>query len=1186
MYFYMKGLKSARFILWAAILVGSSMHTTNSFAGTTVALRESYAGNLSYALTGGSFRTAQNNVNACSTSSSSSNPLSSIPISATIKKAYLYWAASGDGTNTDNQVTLNGATITADRMYTEDTGTWDFFNGVADITNLVKTYRNTTYTVSGLSIYSTPSHCSTQVLLGGWAILVIYEADTLPFHILNLYEGFEYFRYRSFTLTPNNFKLPANPSGKHAHITWEGDDTLGTDGEYLSFQGTQLVDSGNPSGNQFNSYSNVEGGLTTYGVDIDEYDVSSLLSEGLEQVSTTYSAGQDGVLLTAEVISVSNIPVADLAVTTSNSTGWMQGSTVTKKFTVSNNGPNDVPAQSVRFTTTLPSQLSFNGTQGDSDWICSQIGQQLTCTYQPKLRSGWSDYLDLKLDVATGTAGQTVNWSVAVDHDTAPYDIFDNHAENDSYTLNVPIGAVPVVDLSASSKTPNNLNGDLLLAGDTLQYVITIDDASDLATSGIRLYDDLPANISGYTITSLPTNAVSNSTTSGGANGTGYLDIQNINLAAGAVEQVVLEVYVNSNAPEGASLQNTATLSYNSNNWIVDTGDITVVEPDLSDSSKTASDDNGGLLLPGETVTYTITIDENNNLELPGIQVLDHLPANIASFTVSQMPSGAQNFSQTNAGNNGTGLIDIRNINLAAGATATIEIKAVIADDASDQVSVQNTASLFLNSRSWDVVSNPLFVTLSNSTPASGNKPLYLVNNNLTRNLPATDTSRSFFHGETLTWSITPVLQKELIISSGNSRLNLAVEGHRTGSVQTQFTAQLFYNDNNGSGNVTIDTATIGYGNYRINTLYNLNTDFNLANDVTVPAGSTVYLSILNTSSNGNNNQYSDIDVHTLNGSFYSAVNLNTSTVINVDSIQVWDQTYGDPTGTGEGVLLANSFADTTIYIRAKISDPFGAFDISKATIAVQKKDGSSYDFSGLANTNEMTQVDTTADDTSTSVKIYEIPLTLLEENESIGWWQIAITGYEGLEVAPDQITHERTTSFYIKPFLPNITLDKSIEVINDPINGLLSDGNKPKAIPGAELQYTIHAINTGRGASDNNSITLQDEIAANAELYIGDITCLNRGPGTGNGPICFEDGNTPNESQLSYDFSGLGAANDSVYFSQDGADFTYEPVDSGDGYDPSVRYIRIKPSGIYKKAKKDGSETPEFKFSYQIRLQ
>ena len=92
MYFYMKGLKSARFILWAAILVGSSMHITNSFAGTTVALRESYAGNLSFELAAGSFRNSASNV--CNINSTASGTLSNIPPDAEIKAAYLYWAAS------------------------------------------------------------------------------------------------------------------------------------------------------------------------------------------------------------------------------------------------------------------------------------------------------------------------------------------------------------------------------------------------------------------------------------------------------------------------------------------------------------------------------------------------------------------------------------------------------------------------------------------------------------------------------------------------------------------------------------------------------------------------------------------------------------------------------------------------------------------------------------------------------------------------------------------------------------------------------------------------------------------------------------------------------------------------------------------------------------------------------------
>ena len=1164
-------------------ILGSLFQPITASAGTTVALSESFAGNLSFVLTGGSFRTTQNDSSACTFGTSSSNSLSDLPSGATVKVAYLYWAASGDGFNTDTTVTFNNTTVFADRSYTEDTGSWDFFSSAADVTSIVNTYGNSTYTLTNLDIYSTSSHCSSQTTLGGWALLVIYEQDDEDFRVLNLYEGFESFQNRQFSLTPDNFKLPSSPSGKHAHVTWEGDDTLGSDGEYLAFEGVTLTDTGNPSNNQFNSYSNVQGGLTTYGVDIDEYDISAYLSEGDESVTTEYSAGQDLVLLSAEIISVSNIPVADLSVTTSTPTGWQANSTVTKKFTISNNGPNDVPTQSVRFTTTLPSELTFNGTQGDSDWLCSQTGQDLSCVFQSKLRSGWSDYLDLTFDVGD-VAGTDVTMSVSVDHETSPYDIFDNQASNDTYTMTVPVATDAVIDLSASSKVPDNLNGDLLLAGDTLQYTITIDDASDLAVTGIQVTDDLPANISAYRITSLPSGATDNSTTNGGANSTGYLDIQDISLTAGGTEQIIIEVDINSNAPDGASLQNQATITQGSDSWLVDTGDITVVEPDLSASIKDADDTNGGWLLPNETVRYTITLDDAQDLELTGLQITDDLPANVSSFTVSNLPSGAQDFSVTNGGANSTGYIDIRDISLDSGSTLDIYIDVTVANDAPDTADLTNTATITLNTTTWDITSNELRVALTTSTPASGNKPLYLVNNDLTRNLPNANTTLNFNHGDTLTWVIDNNLQTELTLSAGDIRVNLAVEGYRTGSRTSLLSTALFYNDNAGSGNVNISSEDIPYANYEINTIYDAIVDLPLASDLTIPAGSSIYLTVLNTSDNDRVNQYGALDIHSINGSFYSAVILNSSTVINVDSISVWDTTYGDPTGSGDGNLLANSQPDTNLYIRAVISDPFGAFDISSADINITKTNGDAYDFSSHpdGNTNIMNQVDDSADDLSTSTKTYEKEITLLEEDEITGYWSITIKGYEGLETAPDQVTHESILSYQIKPFLPTITLTKSITVINDPINGSIDDGANPKAIPGAELLYTINAINSGRGKSDDGSLILQDEIPLNSDLYVGNITC----PGLNNlGPVCFQEGTTPNESGLEFIYTSLTDTSDDLFFSTDGSDFTYEPVDSGDGYDSAIRYIRMAPANPLNNAPKDASAQPEFNFYYQIRL-
>lgn len=1177
------------------LFIGSTMHTMDSFAGTAVALRESFAGNLSFVLTGGSFRTNQNNTDACSITSSRSNTLSGLPADAVIKKAYLYWAASNN--NFDTQVTLNGTSVNANRTYFED---WDasrrFINGVADVTNIVNSYRNGTYTVSDLSIDNSFTYCNNQTVLGGWALAVIYESDAEDFRVLNLYEGFQSYQNSTVVLIPDNFKLPTNPSGKHAHITWEGDDTLGTDGEYLEFEGVRLSDSVNPSNNQFNSYSNVQGGFTSYGVDIDEYDISNYLLEGATSVHTVYSAGQDLVLLSAEIVSVSNIPVADLSVTTSNSTGWTQGSNISKKFTISNSGPNDVPTNSVRFTTTLPSQLDFNGVQGNADWNCSQSGKSLSCIYQHKLRAGWSDYLDLNLIVAGGTAGQTINWSVNVDHDTAPYDIFDNHAPNDTYTLNVPVVATPVVDLSASSKTYSNLSGDSLLAGDTLQYTITIDDASDLATSGIQLYDDLPANISGFNIIAMPAGAVSNSASTGGANATGYLDIQNINLAAGNTAEIVFEVYVNANAPKGASLQNTASLSYNGDNWVVDTGDITVVAPDLSPSTIDISDFDGGLFTAGNIIQVTITLDDDNDIDINNLSVSADIPPFITQVNVTSIPSGATDNTLSVGGANGTGYLDISDIAFASGDTATITLQLTTDPSTPTGTIFDLSALLNLNSSNWNIDSNTIEV-FDSYTPTSGNKQLYInTGAAISRNRPADGTTVLNPESER-SWSLTPVLQSDLTFDLTNVSVEMKINGHRNGNTQ----AIISYTLRDTTGTVLASTQLpamdIRSSNGILDASANLEKNNSLPDEYTIPAGEGLILTMRNDNfwNSANNDRRMTIhifdeadtqgDNSTRSADGYSAVIINASTVINVDSIEVYSAPYldgdGDYIDDSGATVITSSQPDTQLSVRATVSDPFGAFDITNANLTIQKNDGSFYDFGNGTNI-DMVAIDDPSDDSASATKTFTSPFTLLEENEILNGWTISVTAKEGVE---NDVEHTGITDFTVLPFLPNIALTKSIEVINDPINGPLNAGNKPKAIPGAELRYNIHAVNSGRGKSDSNSIVLQDEIPMDSELYIGDLTCLNRGPGTGAGPVCFEDGTGLNQSDLTFDFLGLNSLTDHVSFSQDGADFTYEPADSGDGYDPTIRYIRISPAGIYKNSDKAGSYTPEFNFSYQVRL-
>ena len=930
-------------VLMLLVILGSLGHSAPSNAEKDVSLYKSYAGNLSYELAGASFRNSESN--ACSLNTTAAGTLSNIPATATIIAAYLYWAGSYTPPELpDSSVVFNGSTVndTSPEVveFLFNGTTYNFYNGKADITSLVQQNRNGSYSMSGLAIATDP-HCDVSVVLGGWALVAIYEDDSEPTRVVNLYDGFQKFRASTFNITANNFKVSSTPSGKHSHITWEGDvGNSSTSGGYdeslimiTSSGSRELTDSVNPPGEQFNSRSNIYGsGSPTYGLDIDMYDISNYLTSLDTFFQTQYSSGGDLVLLSAEITSVSNISVADLAVTTSNPTVWQPNSTVTKKFTISNNGPNDIPSQKARFTTTLPSQLTVTGSQS-SDWLCTQTGQDLSCDYQSILPSGASNDLTLTFDVGN-IAGSNVTMIVKVDHDKDT-ELFDNQETNDTF-------------------------------------------------------------------------------------------------------------------------------------------DTIFMEPDLSPSTKTASDLNDGiLLLPQETVRYVITLNDAQNLELNGLRLTDHMPDYIVSYTVSGLPAGATDVGSSSGGDNDTGLIDIRNITVPAGGTLQIQIDAVVDANAPDGTAMKNTAKLILGSQNWQVTSSDLFVELLVSTPTSGNKPLYLLNNKLSRNLPNIDYVVVGNHDDTSIWTIDSRLQSELILNSGDIRLNLAVEGYRSGNITTTLSPTLYYNDNKGGGDINIVSGEIPAGNYR-STISDKTLDMNLASPITIPEGSSIYLKIDNTASNNSNNPWARIDIHSINGDFRSEIILNTSTVINVDSITVWDAPYGDMNGTGNGKLLTDSEYKGDLYIRAQISDPFGAFDISGATITAKKPGGSWFSF---PLNSDMSQADNTSDDYFTGSKIYEKQLDISNESDVEGVWEFSITGYEGLETGEDQVTHDAATSFLVKPII-NINLSPSTKQVYA-VSGSLQAGE------------TIHYTFTIKEASGAvlNGIQITDNLPANIESFtLGDL--------------------------------------------------------------------------------------------------
>ncbi len=147
-----------------------------------------------------------------------------------------------------------------------------------------------------------------------------------------------------------------------------------------------------------------------------------------------------------------------------------------------------------------------------------------------------------------------------------------------------------------------------------------------------------------------------------------------------------------------------------------------VQQPDLSTSTKTVVDLNGGDSDPGDTLRYTITLIESGGATATNISVTDNLPVNTTGLSVVSYPTGSTN--------NSTGvLVDISNITIAAGGSDTIVFDVTVSGSANPGDSIDNTATINNPGGTGATPAAPTIIVSASSIATNGNKPLYLYNN-------------------------------------------------------------------------------------------------------------------------------------------------------------------------------------------------------------------------------------------------------------------------------------------------------------------------------------------------------------------------------------------------------------------------------------------------------------------------
>ena len=133
---------------------------------------------------------------------------------------------------------------------------------------------------------------------------------------------------------------------------------------------------------------------------------------------------------------------------------------------------------------------------------------------------------------------------------------------------------------------------------------------------------------------------------------------------------------------------------------------------------------------------------------------------------------------------------------------------------------------------------------------------------------------------------------------------------------------------------------------------------------------------------------------------------------------------------------------------------------------------------------------------------------------------------------------------------LPNLSMQKVSQVISDGINA-----SNPKRIPGAIVEYTITATNSGSGATDNNTVVINDAIPATTEYVVNSLQFIDGSPVSGLTEI-------PVATTYRYSTDGT----------------TYNTTQS-----TAVTHVRVLPIGQFLGS--NGSGDPSFQIKFRVQV-
>lgn len=241
-----------------------------------------------------------------------------------IKSAYLYWAGSGPLSTAHQNVKLNGIPITAQRTFTSTFLYRGVFGAFADITGLVQTIGNGTYTFSDLNLDSgmTIGYCESGINFGGWSILIVYEDPAITGNVVKIYDGFmrvdQHNPYHSINFSNTNVYF--NHGNKLGFLAWEGDEDI-KGLEQIKINNINVnYPPLNPSDNLFNGTNSFTGETTLYNMDMDWFPINNYVPVGSNMFNFYMSSSNDAVIIQNLVFVINTqLPDATISIDEVNS---------------------------------------------------------------------------------------------------------------------------------------------------------------------------------------------------------------------------------------------------------------------------------------------------------------------------------------------------------------------------------------------------------------------------------------------------------------------------------------------------------------------------------------------------------------------------------------------------------------------------------------------------------------------------------------------------------------------------------------------------------------------------------------------------------------------------------------------------------------------------------------------------